>query len=500
MLFNSLHFVAFFIVVTTLFFALPHKHRWWLLLISSFYFYMAFLPIYVLILLITIVVDYFAGIYIAKSTGRRRKFFLILSLIANIGFLCFFKYYDFLIGTINDITSWHLPYMKELWLSSKIISWNNTFNQFLNNVFHTDLMILENIILPIGLSFHTFQAMSYTIEVYRGHQHPEKNFGIYALYVMFYPQLVAGPIERPQNMIHQFYEKHQFEYNRVVSGLRLILWGMVKKVMIADRLAIYVGAVYGNVQHHSAKSLVVATFFAAFQVYCDFSGYSDIAIGSGRVMGFTLMENFKRPYFSKSFREFWQRWHISLTTWFRDYLFFPLGGTRKGALNTARNTIIVFGTSGLWHGANWTYVIWGLMQGVILVLERLIKPITAPILHLFKERTATFISITATFCLFCLTNCMFLTPTIHDAMDLYHAIFTWKPGGLYKGEPATTIQYCFFVAVFLIVVEFFQEFYPNIKVFNHPNVVVRYAAYVSLITLLLMIGVFNGGQFVYFQF
>ncbi len=498
MLFNSLHFVAFFIIVTTLYFALPHKYRWLLLLLSSFYFYMAFLPVYVLILLVTIVVDYYAGIYIAKSEGSRRKMFLVASLIANIGFLSFFKYYDFLIDTINTVFHVSAPFMKDLWLSSRIIVWNNWVNSHLN-LLGADLPILRNVILPIGLSFHTFQAMSYTIEVYRGNQKPETKFGIYALYVMFYPQLVAGPIERPQNVIHQFYEKHEFNYDRVVSGLRMVLWGLVKKVVIADRLAIYVNAVFGNIQHHSAMTLVLATFFAAAQIYCDFSGYSEIALGTARVMGFDLMVNFRRPYFARSFSELWQRWHISLTTWFRDYLFFPMGGTRKGALRGMFNLIFVFFISGLWHGASWTFVLWGTAQGVILVLERLIKPVTSKIVRALG-RASTLVCTLTTFGIFCLANPVFICKDMTAAMHYYQRVFTWKGGHLYKGEPPTAIQYCFLVFALLFLVEFIQEYYPNVKFISSKNVVMRYSAYTGLLTLLLTIGVFNGSQFVYFQF
>ena len=498
MLFNSLHFVAFFIIVTTFYFALPHRYRWLLLLLSSFYFYMAFLPVYVLILLVTIVVDYYAGIYIARSEGRRRKLYLVMSLIANIGFLSFFKYYDFLIDTFNTVLHVHLPFMKDLWLSSHIIVWNNWVNSHLN-LLGTDLPILRNVILPIGLSFHTFQAMSYTIEVYRGNQKPERNFGIYALYVMFYPQLVAGPIERPQNILHQFYEKHSFDYTRVVSGLRMVLWGLVKKVVIADRLAIYVNAVFGNIQHHSAITLVIATFFAAAQIYCDFSGYSEIALGTARVMGFDLMVNFRRPYFARSFQELWQRWHISLTTWFRDYLFFPLGGTRKGQVRGILNLIFVFFVSGLWHGASWTFVLWGTMQGVVLVVERLIKPLTSPIIRSLRG-AATLVCTLTTFLIFCLANPMFICKNMTDVGHYYRILFTWKAGHVYKGEPPTAIQYCFIVFALLFVVEFIQEYYPGIKFINHKNVAVRYSAYAGLLTLLLTIGVFNGSQFVYFQF
>src|SRR5690242_11717349 len=262
MVFNSLAFVAFFIVVTTLFFILPHKYRWALLLAASCYFYMYFVPVYILILGFTIVVDYFAGIYIAKSKGKRRKMFLVFSLIANIGVLAFFKYYNFL---------------------------NNNLTGLLGEFSLKNPVPYLDILLPIGLSFHTFQAMSYTIEVYRGHQEPEKHFGIYALYVMFYPQLVAGPIERPQNILHQFHEEKRFDYDNVVSGLRLMLWGFIKKLVVADRLAIYVDAVFNNAHYHSASSMLIAACFFRIQLYCDFSGYSDIAIGAARVMGYNLM-------------------------------------------------------------------------------------------------------------------------------------------------------------------------------------------------------------------
>src|SRR4051794_28536876 len=246
MAFNSLAFTAFFLIVTLLFFILPHKFRWALLLAASCYFYMYFIPIYILILGFTIIVDYWAGIYIAKSKGKRRRMFLIFSLVANIGVLAFFKYYNFL---------------------------NDNITVLLSDFGYKSPLPFLNILLPIGLSFHTFQAMSYTIEVYRGHQQAEKHFGIYALYVMFYPQLVAGPIERPQNLLHQFHEKKYFDYEKVVDGLRIMLWGFIKKLVIADRLAIYVDAVFNNAPYHSGISMMIASVFFVFQVYCDFSGY-----------------------------------------------------------------------------------------------------------------------------------------------------------------------------------------------------------------------------------
>jgi len=434
---------------------------------------MYFVPIYILILGFTIVVDYFAGICIAKSEGKKRKIFLVCSLIANIGVLAFFKYYNFLNGNVTLLLE--------------------DFG-FKNRIPHLDIL------LPIGLSFHTFQAMSYTIEVFRGNQKPEKHFGIYALYVMFYPQLVAGPIERPQNMLHQFHEKKHFDYDGVVKGLRLMLWGFIKKLVIADRLAIYVDAVFNNAHFHSSISMMIAACFFRIQLYCDFSGYSDIAIGAARVMGYNLMTNFRRPVLiSKGFRDLWQRWHISLTTWLRDYLYFPLGGNRKGTFRTYVNMMIVFAISGLWHGSSYNFIIWGLLNGIFLISERLLNPFLEK-LHKLLGFTSNFFRCITVFILISITGIFFRTATVSDAWYMIKSIFTLKRGGIFKGQPPTTFGYFAFAVVFLIVVEHFQEFYPNVRIINNNNAVVRYAGYVLLLVLLLSVGVFNGGQFIYFQF
>lgn len=346
MLFNSLHFLVFFPVVTALYFLVPHRARWALLLAASCYFYMVFRPVYVLILAFTIGVDYFSAILIERSEGRRRRAWLLASIFANVGVLAVFKYYNFLNESLRgllDAAGLALP-----------------------------VPPLLSILLPVGLSFHVFQSLSYTIEVYRGNQRAERHAGIFSLYVMFYPQLVAGPIERPQNLLHQFRERHAFDYARVVAGLQLMLWGFFKKVVIADRLAPFVNAVYDDPHSYHGVSLVVATVFFAFQIYCDFSGYSDIALGSAQVMGFRLMKNFDRPYFSQSVAEFWKRWHISLSTWFKDYLYVSLGGNRVARPRWFFNLFFTFLVSGLWHGANWTYVVWGAINGAYLVLEILL--------------------------------------------------------------------------------------------------------------------------------
>ena len=379
MLFNSVEFLLFFPVVTLLFFLLPHKFRWFLLLAASCFFYMFFKPEYILILAFTIVIDYYAGILLESELDKKkRKKYLIASLVANIGVLAVFKYFNFLNINVSVLSSWlglknPVPYLK----------W----------------------ILPIGLSFHTFQAMSYTIEVYRGHQKAERHFGIYALYVMFYPQLVAGPIERPQNMIHQFYVKQEFNYNNAVRGLNMIFYGLFKKVVIADRLSMYVNQVYGDIPSASTLSALIACVFFSIQIYCDFSGYSDIALGTARFMGFDLMVNFNRPYLAESVAEFWTRWHISLSTWFKDYLYIPLGGSKKGKFNRYKNLFIVFMVSGLWHGANWTFIVWGALHAIFSIVGLILqKPaamiskavglMSLPIVRRFLNRLIVFALVT----------------------------------------------------------------------------------------------------------
>lgn len=476
MLFNSFPFLFFFLIVTTLYFIFPFGRRWALLLISSCYFYMAFVPIYILILAFTIVVDYFAGIYIEKAEGNRRKLFLIFSLIANIGVLAFFKYYNFVDHNISFLFNGFglanpIPYL--------------------------------SILLPIGLSFHTFQAMSYTIEVYRGHQKAERHFGIYSLYVMFYPQLVAGPIERPQNLLHQFREKHKFEYDRIVDGLKQMLWGFVKKIVIADRLAIYVNAVYNNPERHNGMTFLIATVFFAFQIYCDFSGYSDIAIGAAKVMGFKLMTNFNRPYFARNISEFWKRWHISLSTWFRDYLYISLGGNRVSIPRWYINLLIVFILSGLWHGANWTYIIWGALNGFYLVFAIITYGLRKKIARYFRidrlPKSNQFLEILTTFILSCFAWIFFRANNVTDAFNIIKKISTFK-GPIFIEDPSMII-YPVAAIFLLLLVELKQEYYKgDFSFLSNNNWMLRYISYTILILFILLFGVFDGGQFIYFQF
>ena len=474
MLFNSIHFFLFFIIVTPLYFLLKHRFRWILLLSASCYFYMAFIPVYILILGFTIVIDYFAGILLEGSEGGKRKYWLIASLVANIGVLAVFKYYNFL---------------------------NNNLSELLNIFGYQNSVPNLSILLPIGLSFHTFQAMSYTIEVYRGHQKAERHFGIYALYVMFYPQLVAGPIERPQNLLHQFYEKHTFDYEKIKEGLKLILWGLFMKLVIADRLAIYVNAIYNHPDMHNGNSLLLATVFFAFQIYCDFAGYSNIAIGAARVMGFNLMTNFNRPYLSRSIDEFWKRWHISLSTWFRDYFYISLGGNRVSVPRWYINLFLVFLISGLWHGANWTYIIWGAINGFYLVFAI----ITAKWREKFSKllgidhfpKFSKSLKITITFLLVCFTWIFFRANSTEDAFMIIRKLFTSR-GVVFYDE---TILYQLFGIIFLLGIEIKREYYKGeFSFMNNPNRIVRYSTLTFLVMTILVIGVFDGGQFIYFQF
>jgi alginate O-acetyltransferase complex protein AlgI len=484
MLFNSLHFLLFFILVTALYFSIQHKHRWLLLLTASCYFYMAFIPVYILILGFTIVVDYFAGVWIEKSEGKSRRYYLIASLIANVGVLAVFKYFNFL---------------------------NENLSVLLNSVGYTNHIPKLGILLPIGLSFHTFQAMSYTIEVYRGNQKAERNFGIYSLYVMFYPQLVAGPIERPQNLIHQFREKQDFDYNRVTSGLKLMAWGLFKKVVIADRLAILVDTVYSNPLHYNALSLLIATVFFAFQIFCDFSGYSDMAIGAARVMGFKLMKNFDKPYQSGSIHEFWKRWHISLSSWFKDYLYIALGGNRVTIPRWYLNLFIVFLISGLWHGANWTFVVWGGLHGFYLVFALFTGRLRAKFNKILLLDRIPFLPVITTFVLVSIAWIFFRAENVQTAFYIVQRIVLDLPRDLgrlaqqqpvleYMGLGTRDLILSAVLILFLETVHFLDNRKPIAELIRKKPFYIRWAGYYGLVLAILFLGVFENRQFIYFQF
>lgn len=490
MLFNSSEFVYFFVLVTGLYFILPHKARIFLLLLASCVFYMAFVPKYILILLFTIVLDYYAGIFIEKSEGRKRKMLLFVSILANLGVLGFFKYFNFFAENVNAI--------------AELINWNYSIS-------------LLGIILPIGLSFHTFQAMSYTIEVYRGNQKAERNIFVYALYVLFFPQLVAGPIERPQNLLHQFYEKHQFNSERVTKGLMLMMWGFFKKIVIADRLALMVNPVFADVHSHSGPVLLLAAFMFMYQIYADFSGYSDIARGSAMVLGFKLMENFNRPFSSLSVGEFWRRWHISLSSWLRDYLYNPLalgGEGRRSKLRLHLSLIVTFVIIGLWHGANWTFAIFGLLQGVYIVSEILTERVRKKLhqffmvekyraLHRFFQMVVVFILVSTSFIFFRATSTEDAFYVITNMVQNFSFLFSLP---FWQGLPSTlsVSAYTLLLTAFLILfVEWIQYWYRDTtfeeKLFHSKRVIKITLSYIIFLSILFLY-VNNGNQFIYFQF
>ncbi len=509
MTFNSLEFLVFFPVVTTLFFLLPHKYRWLLLLTASVVFYMAFVPIYILILAVTIVVDYGAGILIERSAGKKRKLFLVISILSTVAVLFVFKYFGFFSANVDVL--------------ARLLHWN----------YSLDILRLA---LPLGLSFHTFQGLSYVIEVYRGRQKTEHHFGIYALYVMFYPQLVAGPIERPQNMLHQFYEKHKFEYRSVVSGLKLMLWGMFKKVVIADNLAVLVNQFFDNPQNFPDTVLVKAVLFFAIQIYCDFSGYSDIAIGAARVMGFKLMENFNKPYLATSVVDFWRRWNISLSSWFRDYLYIPLGGSRTTLGRNYFNIFVVFLLSGLWHGASWMFVLWGALHGLYVVVSKATQKAREKVVRFLVldkvPEIHRYLKIATTFSLVSFAWIFFRAKDIGDAFYIIFRLFSFGGGwqeairNFFLGYPIAYVAYelaeeysiayglasvvlglsfaltVLGVLMFIDLTRYLRRYGGLFNFcFNGPVPVFRWLFYSLLLWLIFIFGAFGiQREFIYFAF
>jgi alginate O-acetyltransferase complex protein AlgI len=481
-LFNSVQFVAFFVVMVVGHFALPHRYRWALLLAGSCYFYMAFIPVYILVLGLSIVIDYFAGIWIEDAPAWRRRTLLVVSLFANIGLLAVFKYYNFINENVAELAA--------------VLGWNYGVSSL-------------SIILPIGLSFHTFQAMSYTIEVYRGAQRAERHFGIYALYVMFFPQLVAGPIERPQNMLHQFRVPTTIDAVRWKSGLKQMLWGLFKKVAVADLVAPVVGTVYDSPERYSGPVLLLATVFFAFQIYCDFSGYSDIAIGCARLFGYDLMTNFRQPYFARSISEFWRRWHVSLSTWFRDYVYIPMGGNRVGPIRCAVNLLVVFALSGLWHGAAWTYVIWGALHGSYLVLSQWLQAPRAAAVRLLRlEAFPTMLAalqMSWVFLLVLVGWVFFRAGSVADAIHilthLHHLDGLHRADLFVLGLPRFEMVVAFVTIGIVLLVEWLEAF--RIEWIHRTwrgSRAFRWACLAACFYGIVLFGAFEKVQFIYFQF
>lgn len=412
MLFNSMEFMLFFPLVVFVYFILPKRVRQYWLLVASYYFYMSWNPQYVLLILFSTIVTYISGIlmeqiknqYISTQEKKWRKNFVVAgSFGLNIGLLFYFKYINFAFLLLEKIFSY----------------------------VHVKLDVPQfDIILPVGLSFFIFQALSYTMDVYRDEVHAEKNFFRYALFVSFFPQLVAGPIERSKNLLEQFEAPKSFDFDRARDGLLLMLWGLFLKIVVADRIAIFVDTVYGDIATYSGYYAVVATGLFAFQIYCDFSGYSIIAMGTAKIVGINLMENFSAPYFSTSVAGFWRKWHISLTSWFVDYLYIPLGGNRKGKIRKYINKMIVFLASGLWHGAAMSFVVWGGINGIYQIVGEVLMPIrdkAVKVFHLNRHSLGhKLLHVLGTFILIDFSWIFFRAGGMLDAIIVIKSILTVK--------------------------------------------------------------------------
>jgi len=476
-LFNSFQFIIFYILVVGVLFSLPQRFRWVWLLAASTYFYMCWRPSYVVFLIFLIVVDYFCGIGMGKTDSHNIKRLLLgTSLVSNLGLLFVFKYFNF-------------------------------FSLNLARVFEQPFPLLH-LILPIGISFHVFQSLAYTIDVYRGRQQVEHHFGIFALFVMFFPQLVAGPIERPQNLLHQFHEYRPFTYENFRTGMQLALWGMIKKVCIADLVAKPVGIVYSHPLNYSGPVLLLATFYFTVQIYCDFSGYTDIARGVAKIMGYDLMVNFRQPYFAHSIKEFWQRWHISLSTWFRDYVYYPLGGSRASHMVILRNLAVVFVVSGLWHGAAWTFVVWGALHGLYMVVGEVTRDFRlrlATSLGIRESRWYRLAQIFITLNLVMVGWVFFRSNSVANAWYIVRHMYIPARVSFFDitygvGLEQFQTVLAFLLVALLIVVDYVLVYRPKLADTWWQIRPARWAAYVAAAYSLVFFGIWEQLEFIYFQF
>ncbi len=475
MFFNSYTYFVFLPIVLLVYYALPAvRYRNIFLLLASYFFYMCWQPIFILLIIVSTLTDYFVGkkLSITNEKGRR-KLLLFLSLLVNIGILLYFKYFNFLTENIEGLLS--------------VLGLN------------LDLPAHSHI-LPVGISFYTFQTLSYTFDVYKNKNHVEPNFIDFSLYVSFFPQLVAGPIERSRNLLPQFKIKQVLDYKRFRLGAMLIMLGLVKKLVFADRFAIYSDEIFSAPELYNGVNAILGIVFFSFRIYGDFSGYTDIAIGSALLLGITLMENFKGPYLSRSIREFWQRWHISLSTWFRDYLYIPLGGNRAGSSRTYRNLLIVFLITALWHGASWTFVVWGLIHGFFLIVERLVLtklldklPAVLNVFYVFVISSAAWI--------------FFRADTMTDALVLLKNVFIYEEGNffnhnIYEDVIDTAELYLSLVLLCVAIALHFFEYRYNVAVrISKSNVVKRWTFYLLCILSIAYLGEYGlYKEFIYFQF
>ncbi|MDE6386373.1 MAG: MBOAT family protein [Lachnospiraceae bacterium] len=475
MLFNSFAFAIFLPIVFILYWALPKKCQWLVILVSSYYFYMSWNVKYVVLILMTTVVSYITAILLEKEHNeKKRKLYLSVAFLFCLGVLFFFKYFNFISASIAGVVQ-----------------------RF--SIQYSPFMV--DVLLPVGISFYTFQTLAYVIDVYRGDVNAEHHFGKYAAFISFFPQLVAGPIERTANLLPQIKRENIFEYGQASYGLKLMVWGFFKKIVIADTLAVYVDTVYNNLHEYTGMILGIATIFFTIQIYCDFSGYSDIAVGCAKLFGIDLMSNFKSPYFSSSVKEFWSRWHISLSTWFRDYVYIPLGGNRVSKWRHRLNLMITFLVSGLWHGAAWTYVIWGGIHGLAQVMENLFGKI--------KVRKGKGVRMLLVFLFAAFAWIFFRAQSFSDAAyvirytlsGIRHPRQYLMAGYQDLALTKKAIMTCIGMIGLLCVYDAFSLKYDVIACVGRWNVVLRWTVYLAMVLLILfMAPIGNASSFIYFQF
>lgn len=478
MLFNSLAFAIFLPIVFIIYWALPHRFRWFILLVSSYYFYMSWNAKYIVLIFFTTLVTYLAGILLEKTTNdKSRKGIVVVSTTLCLLVLFFFKYFNFLSNSVFDFLS--------------------LFAIKLNP-------IILKVALPVGISFYTFQTLSYVIDIYRGKINAEHHFGYYAAFISFFPQLVAGPIERTENLLPQIRKEQHFEYNQATYGLKLMAWGFFKKLAIADVLGTYVDTVYGNLHSYNGFAVVIAIFFFTIQIYCDFSGYSDIAIGTAKLLGINLMTNFKSPYFSTSIKEFWSRWHISLSTWFRDYVYIPMGGNRVSKKRHAVNLMTTFLLSGLWHGASWTYVLWGGIHGLIQCIENVItkgKKIKYTGIKWWSRVFLTFLIASIAWVFFraeSMTDALYVFT--HMTSEYINPISYAFHGCVDVGMGISGLLKIIFAMLVLAIFDYASLKTDVIDWVSARPLLLRYVIYLCLVFCIISFSYAGGAEFVYFQF
>lgn len=472
MSFIDISYPFFLFTVCSIYFLIPHKYRWVLLLASSYFFYSSWKPEYLLIIIFSTLISYFVALLLHKHNKHWNLVLFTIGIIAVLSPLLYFKY-------------------------------SNFFLESTGYLFNIQFDTIKNLILPIGISFYTFQSLGYLVDVYNKDRVAEKHLGLYALYISFFPQLVAGPIERSSKLIPQFQIIHNFDWERIKSALRLILWGAFKKIVIADYLSVFVNKIYGNIDSFHPLYILIATYFFAAQIYCDFSGYTDIALGSAKIMGFDLTQNFNNPYFSKSLKEFWRRWHISLSNWFKECVYLPLGGDKVSKVKWVLNIFIVFCLSGLWHGASITFVLWGFIHALLFTVENFFKNTKLP----------RVLSQILTFNLVVFTWVFFRANNFHDLKNIFYKLTSTDLGsyiGILKNLIFHSVELYFqfktsiHLGVLLIILLSIIDYFKNkITIFTKEDLFSVILSNLLLALALIMILIFYNyanSPFIYFQF